>query len=69
MADQITSNTEALKLFFTEDIYLIPNEVLSPAGCRRKMLRTAQEVEALATVTRPYKFHGRKCKESAHPGE
>jgi hypothetical protein len=27
MAEQITRDTEALKLFFTEDIFLIPNEV------------------------------------------
>ena len=30
MAEQLTSNTEALRLFFTEDIYLIPNEVAAP---------------------------------------
>ncbi|WP_432709752.1 hypothetical protein [Pedobacter sp.] len=28
MAEQITRDTEALKLFFTEDIFLVPNEVL-----------------------------------------
>jgi hypothetical protein len=27
MAEQITRDTEALKLFFTEDIFLVPNEV------------------------------------------
>ncbi|MET3113345.1 DNA polymerase III psi subunit [Pedobacter sp. CG_S7] len=30
MAEQLTSNTEALRLFFTEDIYLIPNQVAAP---------------------------------------
>ncbi|MBG6235366.1 hypothetical protein IWX76_001934 [Pedobacter sp. CAN_A7] len=29
MAEQITRDTEALKLFFTEDIFLVPNEVFT----------------------------------------
>jgi DNA polymerase III psi subunit len=32
MAEQITRDTEALKLFFTEDIFLVPNELLAAAS-------------------------------------
>jgi len=42
MAGQITRDTEALKLFFTEDIFLVPNEV-QPA------VKTAVETSELST--------------------
>nr|WP_199078334.1 hypothetical protein [Pedobacter sp. ASV19] len=47
MAEQLTSNNEALRLFFTDDVYLITNEEI-------KVSETAP-VESLPTPTQPIK--------------
>jgi DNA polymerase III psi subunit len=51
MAEQLTSNTEALRLFFTEDIYLIASEVTAPVPVLKEEAVVPQETVVLeATV-------------------
>jgi len=43
MSDQVTTNSEALRLFFTEDIYLLKQEVLNLT--EQVLVSTASEVQ------------------------
>jgi hypothetical protein len=50
MAAQLTSNTEALRLFFTDDIYLVPNEM------------QVQEPAPVYNAPKSFTYHGKNVR-------
>lgn len=70
MAEQLTSNIEALRLFFTEDIYLIANEVTSAPSVEEDTVniketpevKNAVPVEETPTPAPNYQFIGENAR-------
>ena len=61
MAEQLTSNTEALRLFFTEDIYLISNDLEAPATVIEEAV-ALKEPDAIYKAEIKYTFLGRNSR-------
>lgn len=61
MAEQITQNPEALKLFFNEDIYLISSEML-PETAPADSLAMALPPEGPVSQKRTYEYLGKNAK-------
>jgi hypothetical protein len=57
MAEQITRDTEALKLFFTEDIFLVPNEVFTGAVATPEKASSKTPAPAEATPQQAAKIN------------